>query len=273
MQHKTWFLRPGFVVRFRMDFRSLMHRLKPGQCQHSLTSAMVRCLICILPQCLGLTLWTDCIVPKNFRPNLTTLAEIHACQLKASSPFCWPLNGTRFCVNSEYGLASEITVYWPKDFYGPDTLLNIVYSTDYEYSGIDNTGNDTKYLTPNLYDMWATEAPGRDPAERPETGKEKELKIYSLQRKQKDKDDLKKGLLFEGPVLTLVKTDIWVPGYTNPRPAPKQKYCIFGENATCDRDSVDGDSRNGSNGSNRISTSTLLAVLCITSVLFATVVG
>ncbi|KAH7345821.1 hypothetical protein BKA66DRAFT_478761 [Pyrenochaeta sp. MPI-SDFR-AT-0127] len=118
--------------------------------------------------------------------------DVSLCQLKATTPFCWPPNGTRLYLSS----SQTIAFYWPTAYYNSDSELAIDHKTILEdLSMTKNIGYTSYIFTQGLYDARATSIPGKD--------NERSLIMYLLERRMND--NLR---VHQGPTIILVDTAI-----------------------------------------------------------------
>ncbi|KAF2824969.1 hypothetical protein CC86DRAFT_447004 [Ophiobolus disseminans] len=134
----------------------------------------------------------DCIAKTPTSLNLTA---INICQSEATTPFCWPPNGTRICAR-----ANDIRFYWPPTYYHSDSRVAIEYDLTSSLTLFQpNTGNSTEYFTSYMFDRKALPIP--------DTRTEKSMKMYMRERRYgSDVLDKTNLAVHEGPTIILVKT-------------------------------------------------------------------
>jgi hypothetical protein len=178
-------------------------------------------------------------------------------------------------VNDELFDNHEYDIYWPESYYRSNAVLDLVYTNDVVpyFNGpmLMNfmRGNCTRRWANDVYDQWGQDIPGREPRETPREDGEKQLKLYMVERMSENNELgylAVRGLLYEGPVLTLVKTTSWTEGNSwlpGPDESKGPVFCIVGKNVSCTREDSDGSVYGVErNGSRKLKVGVMLGVLC-----------
>lgn len=138
---------------------------------------------------------------------VTAIPDIASCQVSADTPYCWPPNGSRICINVDI-LSPSINVFWPQNYYHSDAMLQITFdSTTLLRTDVINDGKDSMVrVSWQEYDENGVLIPGLQ--------HEKAVNMYFLERRIEGPDDewnSSKGVLHKGPTLILVQTEDWEP--------------------------------------------------------------
>jgi hypothetical protein len=132
--------------------------------------------------------------------------EIYDCKEAASTPYCYPPNGTRLCMSSDN---MGVAVHWPSKYYHPgDSRIALSTSPSRLISETDeNNGTRSLHFNRQVYENDAVVIPGSD--------HERALHVWFLERAYVDRNDKTKGVLHEGPTLVLVRIREWTGNRTN----------------------------------------------------------
>ncbi|KAH7392042.1 hypothetical protein DE146DRAFT_128959 [Phaeosphaeria sp. MPI-PUGE-AT-0046c] len=129
------------------------------------------------------------------------LSNITACQSSASTPFCWPPNGTRLCVPAPSG----IRFYWPPTYYPTSARVLLEWDLSSNiFPSRNNTGNMTQSITRYMWEQSALAIPGAPDNER-------SLKMYMRSRVGGGE-----VVNHEGPTVVLVMTADFTSAISRP---------------------------------------------------------